>query len=226
MVTGVDENVDNAAGPDTGEKYSTEEVLSSKQVDSDSETQSQNVFPSQLRRSPSLSSVRSSPPLRFRSTLSSSTPEPPDFTQESSQREEFREISSSVEIGQSLPSNNGTAKTLSYEKSVRAKSVSPTGKLGKVVAVDSRNRLASHSATTRDLTNSNARVKVPWSDDELNALVAGIDKYGCRWARILVSPNFAQPLRLRTNVDLKDKFRNLIKSKKYSLEVKTRHRDI
>ncbi|PIN13842.1 hypothetical protein CDL12_13537 [Handroanthus impetiginosus] len=52
--------------------------------------------------------------------------------------------------------------------------------------------------------------KQKWTSEEEAALKAGINKYGIgKWSTILKDPEFSTVLRARSNVDLKDKWRNL-----------------
>nr|AKV71973.1 single MYB histone protein [Rehmannia glutinosa] len=52
--------------------------------------------------------------------------------------------------------------------------------------------------------------KQKWTSEEEAALKAGIRKYGIgKWSTILKDPEFSTVLRSRSNVDLKDKWRNL-----------------
>lgn len=52
--------------------------------------------------------------------------------------------------------------------------------------------------------------KQKWTAEEEAALKAGIHKYGTgKWSTILKDPEFSTVLRARSNVDLKDKWRNL-----------------
>ncbi|KAM0945673.1 putative transcription factor MYB-HB-like family [Dioscorea sansibarensis] len=52
--------------------------------------------------------------------------------------------------------------------------------------------------------------KQKWTAEEESALKAGVIKYGAgKWRAILRDPEFSGTLRLRSNVDLKDKWRNL-----------------
>ncbi|KAL6134669.1 hypothetical protein ACLB2K_066897 [Fragaria x ananassa] len=52
--------------------------------------------------------------------------------------------------------------------------------------------------------------KQKWTSEEEAALVAGVAKQGAgKWKNILKDPEFAQPLSLRSNIDLKDKWRNM-----------------
>ena len=48
-----------------------------------------------------------------------------------------------------------------------------------------------------------------WSIGEEKALMKGVQKHGKKWANILGDDEFAATLSSRTNVDLKDKYRNL-----------------
>ncbi|CAI9261949.1 unnamed protein product [Lactuca saligna] len=49
-----------------------------------------------------------------------------------------------------------------------------------------------------------------WTLEEENALRAGVDKYGTgKWVKILTDEDLAPCLIARTNIDLKDKWRNL-----------------
>lgn len=53
--------------------------------------------------------------------------------------------------------------------------------------------------------------KLKWTSEEENALRAGVGKYGTgKWRTILKDPDFAVCLAARSNVDLKDKWRNLM----------------
>ncbi|KAD3641849.1 hypothetical protein E3N88_31073 [Mikania micrantha] len=55
-----------------------------------------------------------------------------------------------------------------------------------------------------------ARPKQKWTSEEEEALSTGVEKYGLgRWKTILSDPQFASSLVNRSNVDLKDKWRNL-----------------
>ncbi|CAN8292842.1 unnamed protein product [Cochlearia groenlandica] len=52
--------------------------------------------------------------------------------------------------------------------------------------------------------------KLKWTEEEEEALLAGVRKHGpSKWQSILRDPEFTVVLRNRTNVDLKDKWRNL-----------------
>ncbi|KAL3526892.1 hypothetical protein ACH5RR_011548 [Cinchona calisaya] len=52
--------------------------------------------------------------------------------------------------------------------------------------------------------------KLKWTPEEEAALKAGITKYGLgKWSTILKDPEFSTILRSRSNVDLKDKWRNI-----------------
>ncbi|KAL1810605.1 telomere repeat-binding factor 5-like [Daucus carota subsp. sativus] len=52
--------------------------------------------------------------------------------------------------------------------------------------------------------------KQKWTADEEEALKAGVKKHGMgKWKTILVDPDFAPSLTHRSNIDLKDKWRNL-----------------
>ncbi|WZZ57860.1 hypothetical protein YC2023_057967 [Brassica napus] len=52
--------------------------------------------------------------------------------------------------------------------------------------------------------------KSKWTEDEEDALLAGVRKHGPgKWKNILRDPEFAGVLSLRSNIDLKDKWRNL-----------------
>jgi len=53
--------------------------------------------------------------------------------------------------------------------------------------------------------------KQKWTSEEEGALRAGVEKYGAgKWQTILKDPEFALCLASRSNVDLKDKWRNLM----------------
>ncbi|KAL8537160.1 hypothetical protein ACS0TY_012369 [Phlomoides rotata] len=52
--------------------------------------------------------------------------------------------------------------------------------------------------------------KLRWKEEEEEALKAGVAKHGTgKWKNILADPEFNHKLILRSNVDLKDKWRNL-----------------
>ncbi|KAF8045509.1 hypothetical protein N665_4783s0005 [Sinapis alba] len=52
--------------------------------------------------------------------------------------------------------------------------------------------------------------KVKWTEDEEDAFLAGVRKHGPgKWKNILRDPEFAGVLSLRSNINLKDKWRNL-----------------
>ncbi|KAM7476063.1 hypothetical protein LguiB_023306 [Lonicera macranthoides] len=52
--------------------------------------------------------------------------------------------------------------------------------------------------------------KQKWKPEEEEALKAGVAKYGTgRWKNILMDPEFASSLSHRSNIDLKDKWRNM-----------------
>ncbi|OIV94687.1 hypothetical protein TanjilG_25911 [Lupinus angustifolius] len=52
--------------------------------------------------------------------------------------------------------------------------------------------------------------KQKWTAEEEAALKAGVVKHGAgKWRTILTDPEFSSVLRMRSNVDLKDKWRNI-----------------
>ncbi|VVA91661.1 unnamed protein product [Arabis nemorensis] len=52
--------------------------------------------------------------------------------------------------------------------------------------------------------------KLKWTAEEENTLLAGVEKHGPgKWKNILRDPEFADQLANRSNIDLKDKWRNL-----------------
>ena len=78
---------------------------------------------------------------------------------------------------------------------------------GQRCKIDSKSRLASRPAVTRDTYGCGGTVRVKWSEEEEHALIAGLTKYkGPKWAAILKDPEFATTLGLRKNTDLKDKY--------------------
>ncbi|KAL4583673.1 hypothetical protein LXL04_008255 [Taraxacum kok-saghyz] len=59
--------------------------------------------------------------------------------------------------------------------------------------------------------NQMARERQKWTTEEEQALFAGVEKYGQgKWKVILTDPQFASILTNRSNIDLKDKWRNII----------------
>ncbi|CAL9218936.1 unnamed protein product [Arabidopsis halleri] len=58
-----------------------------------------------------------------------------------------------------------------------------------------------------------------WTVEEEEALLAGIAKHGSgKWSNIVDDPEFAAQLLNRTNINLKDKWRNMKKSRTHTLE--------
>ncbi|CAN8304898.1 unnamed protein product [Cochlearia groenlandica] len=52
--------------------------------------------------------------------------------------------------------------------------------------------------------------KLKWTEEEEEALLAGVEKHGLgKWKNILRDPEFTDQLHHRSNIDLKDKWRNL-----------------
>ncbi|KAK7268008.1 hypothetical protein RIF29_20690 [Crotalaria pallida] len=65
--------------------------------------------------------------------------------------------------------------------------------------------------------------KQKWTSEEEAALKAGVVKHGAgKWRTILVDPEFEDTLRLRSNVDLKDKWRNINVSEVYGSRQKAK----
>ncbi|KAG7600567.1 Linker histone H1/H5 domain H15 [Arabidopsis suecica] len=61
--------------------------------------------------------------------------------------------------------------------------------------------------------------KNKWTVEEEEALLAGIAKHGSgKWSNIVDDPEFAAKLLDRTNINLKDKWRNMKKSRTHTLE--------
>jgi hypothetical protein len=56
-------------------------------------------------------------------------------------------------------------------------------------------------------------LRVMWSLDEENALIEGVEMHGFQWKSILDDPRLADRFAGRSNVDLKDKYRNIMKAK-------------
>ena len=92
-------------------------------------------------------------------------------------------------------------------ESIRKKPLSNARtKAGKKCRFDSRNRIVTRPAVKRDTFNGQ-RVRVKWSEDEVEALIAGLSKHrGLKWGAILKDPEFGAALGLRTSSDLKDKY--------------------
>ena len=68
-----------------------------------------------------------------------------------------------------------------------------------------RRRTTSEDTRTR----KPPRQRVKWTENEADILVAGFKQHGKEWARIVADPSFDLPG--RTNIDLKDKWKNLEK---------------
>lgn len=51
-----------------------------------------------------------------------------------------------------------------------------------------------------------------WKEDEVAALISGLKRYGGQWA--VIKKAYPEALRNRSGVDLKDKYRNLVKAKR------------
>ncbi|RYR40305.1 hypothetical protein Ahy_A09g046030 [Arachis hypogaea] len=63
---------------------------------------------------------------------------------------------------------------------------------------------------SRKKTKKMGNQKQKWTQDEEDALIAGVEKHGPgKWKNILKDPQFAPFLTSRSNIDLKDKWRNL-----------------
>ena len=54
------------------------------------------------------------------------------------------------------------------------------------------------------------KYKARWSNAETNALISAVDKHGLKWTSIKRDPQFNHCLINRSNIDLKDKWRNII----------------
>jgi hypothetical protein len=90
---------------------------------------------------------------------------------------------------------------------------------GKPVNLSSKLRVASVAAVRRDEVAPGKRARVPWVQEEEDALIEGITTYkGPYWKEILKDRRFAHILRLRNNVDLKDKFVTLKRSGKMDFD--------
>jgi Myb-like DNA-binding domain len=66
----------------------------------------------------------------------------------------------------------------------------------------------------RQLDENGVRQRIPWSKEEERAVLDGHRRYDGQpnmWASILEDPSFRDILKNRTNVDIKDKYRNLMK---------------
>ncbi|PON96189.1 Telomeric repeat-binding factor [Trema orientale] len=67
--------------------------------------------------------------------------------------------------------------------------------------------------------------KQKWTPEEEEALLAGVAKYGTgKWKNIIKDPDFAHTLCNRSNIDLKDKWRNLSVSSGSSKEKSRAHK--
>ena len=77
-----------------------------------------------------------------------------------------------------------------------------------------QDRLKPTRQTRHPLKNISAaehkRNKDKWSDTETYALISAVDKYGFKWTNIKHDTRFKNVLIKRSNVDLKDKWRNII----------------
>lgn len=64
--------------------------------------------------------------------------------------------------------------------------------------------------------NTTVVKKKKWTKEENEALEAGVEKHGFgKWSEIKKDPSYADILSERTNVDFKDKFRNVHDSGKF-----------
>ena len=90
---------------------------------------------------------------------------------------------------------------------------------GKPVNLSSVQRVASVPAVRRDEVAPGKRARIPWVQEEEDALIEGMTTYkGPYWKEILKDRRFAHSLRLRNNVDLKDKFVTLKRSGKMDFD--------
>ena len=84
--------------------------------------------------------------------------------------------------------------------------------MGRPAAKKAKKKAAKKAERETDPEVVERRKRVPWTEEQVEALKSGVDKYGGeenRWARILEDKEFRGKLGGRSNVDLKDKWRNL-----------------
>lgn len=87
---------------------------------------------------------------------------------------------------------------LPNQASISPATTTPSGKIGKRIRV-------LPAAASRTVNSTGARHRRPFSDAEVTNLMAGIKRFGRNWSRIMEVYAFDG----RSNVDLKDKARNL-----------------
>lgn len=75
----------------------------------------------------------------------------------------------------------------------------------------SQYKLVNHAAKESLVRNlpKQPQVRRPWSNEEVQALMEYMDEYGCSWAAIKAADSQRQILERRSQVDLKDKARNM-----------------
>jgi hypothetical protein len=90
---------------------------------------------------------------------------------------------------------------------------SPEEPAHEIVGNDELTAVPPKASSTRN--DKKARKRVAWTAFEENAVARGFAKYGMLknpWSQILADPELSETLQLRSNVDIKDKWRNMKKA--------------
>ena len=92
-----------------------------------------------------------------------------------------------------------------------AKSLDEQDEAKESFAKASQYKLVNHAAKESLVRNlpKQPQVRRPWSNEEVQALMEYMDEYGCSWAAIKAADSENQILERRSQVDLKDKARNM-----------------
>ena len=83
----------------------------------------------------------------------------------------------------------------------------PEGRLARASQYKTVNHAAKESLAR--IVHKPPQVRRPWTEEEVEALMEYMDEYGCSWAAIKAADSENQYLERRSQVDLKDKARNM-----------------
>jgi hypothetical protein len=125
---------------------------------------------------------------------------------EDDSEEELQKPSSSRKRGR--PPATGGSTSSSPEKNLEDRRCKAGAKSRKINMDALEGREVSDTKTP---LNRDMRKRVKWTFDEETALADGVRRYATEWARIKTDPEFSTVLKIRTNVDLKDKYRLMVK---------------